>query len=109
MTATFGQKLGTPLEILPITNPYSLKLGERMSVKVLQNGVPAANVLVKVWNKSSSRPTRLQNLRTNMKGNLSFPLEAKGAWMVSLVRMMPATDQTKADWQSYWASLTFGF
>ena len=108
MTATFGQKLGTPLEILPITNPYALKLGERMSIKVLQDGVPAANVLVKVWHKSGGSPTRLQNLRTNMKGNLSFPLDAKGAWMVSLVRMVPAADQAKADWQSYWASLTFG-
>lgn len=108
LSAAFGQKVGTPLEIIPMINPYALQLGERMAVKVLLNGQPAANVLVKVWNKSGGNRATVQDLRTNLKGNLSFPVNAKGEWMVSLVRMIPAVDKSKADWQSYWASLTFG-
>ncbi|HMX41284.1 MAG TPA: DUF4198 domain-containing protein, partial [Saprospiraceae bacterium] len=107
MSATFGQKVGTPLEILPITNPYALQLGERMSIKVLYKGEPAQNKLVKVWHRQPGG-TRQQNLRTNMKGNLSFPVDGRGVWMVSLVHMVPAADSTQADWQSHWATLTFG-
>jgi uncharacterized GH25 family protein len=109
MSSGISQKLGTPLEIVPVINPYALQLGERMSVKVLLDGQPAANVLVKVWHKSGTDRATVQDLQTNMKGNLSFPVTEKGEWMVSLVRMKPAADKSKADWQSYWASLTFGF
>lgn len=108
LSATFGQKVGTPLEILPITNPYALRQGERMAIKVLYDGVPLPNALVKIWHRQGGGGTRKQELRTNIKGNLSFAVDAKGVWMVSLVHMVPAADPAQADWQSYWASLTFG-
>jgi hypothetical protein len=28
-------------------------------------------------------------------------------WLIKAVHMVPAPDQTKADWASIWASLTF--
>ncbi len=106
---TFQQVVGLPLELVPLANPYQLKVGDRLAVKVLFNGKPLTNHSVRTWHKTDQPETQTTEgvLQTDAQGVATFPLLAKGHWMVSLVRMIPNPDPATADYQSYWASLTF--
>ena len=103
---TFKKKIGFKNEIIPNQNPYALKSGDYFSCTVLYEGKPSPHQLVKVWNKIGTT-TFLQNLYTENDGTITFPINAKGAWMVSTVKMIPS-EKPGADWQSMWADLVFG-
>lgn len=103
----FSKVTGMPLEIIPLNNPYAIEKTEHMQFKVLYDGKPVPDILVKVWNRKGGR-TFLQNIYTENNGIISTPLSNEGQWMVSCVKMEPSKHEG-ADYQSYWASLVFGF
>ncbi len=105
VTDTYKKKIGTPVEIIPNKNPYSIKSGDYLSCLILVNGKPVINQLVKVWNKIGNT-TFLQNMYTEKDGNITFPLNSKGPWMVSTVKMIPS-EKPGADYQSMWSSVVF--
>jgi Domain of unknown function (DUF4198) len=105
-------RIGLPLELIPEQNPYRLRSGDTLSVKVvLRRGQPAAGQLVQIWQQSrqsgekSAPPLRL---RTDLRGLVRFRLKAAAAVLVSCVRMTPHPALDSAEWQSTWSSLTFG-
>ena len=95
-----------PVEILPLENPYALKIGDPIHFKILFDGKPVFGVRVKVWNRFDNRTT-IQNIYTEKDGTLETRVSSPGPWMVSVVRMVPSK-QAGADWQSYRGSLVFG-
>jgi len=95
-----------PVEILPLENPYGLKIGDPIHFKILFDGKPVFGVRVKVWNRFDNRTT-IQNIYTEKDGTLETRVSSPGPWMVSVVRMVPSK-QAGADWQSYRGSLVFG-
>ncbi len=99
---------GLPLDIVPLANPYALKNKDSLTVKVLFNNKPLASQLVNVWHRQHGQTTR-QAYQTNQQGKLSFLLSTTGKWMVSAVNMIHNNDTSKADWQSYWGSCTWGY
>ncbi|NOS93441.1 MAG: DUF4198 domain-containing protein [Cyclobacteriaceae bacterium] len=103
---TYKKKIGFRNEIILLKNPYSLKVGDYLTCTVLFDGKPSPHQLVKVWTKIGTT-TFLQNLYTENDGTLTFPINAKGEWMVSTVKMIPS-ETAGADWQSLWASYVFG-
>lgn len=103
---TYRKVAGLPLEIIPLTNPYALRIGDEMKLRVLFNGKPLAFTQVKIWNKGQSK-TFVQNLHTEQDGTVTTRLSNAGSWMVSAVKMVPS-NEAEADWQSYWSSLVFG-
>lgn len=105
-TAVYEKIAGLPLEIIPMQNPYTLKLTDEIRFKVLFEGNPLQYALVKVWNRKDGR-TLVQNLYTGKDGTITTRLASTGMWMVSCVKMVPAREEG-ADWQSYWGSLVFG-
>ncbi len=98
---------GMPLEIIPLKNPYALRPGSTLPVRVLFEGKPLANVVVRSWHKTSRQATLSERHRTNSDGIAEIPLGARGVWMVSLVHMLENADASQSDYQSYWGSLTF--
>jgi len=104
---TFKKQVGLPLEIMPIKNPYAVKQGDEISFQVLFEGKPLPFTMVKVWNRKEGTAF-MQNIYTQKDGTITTRLSNQGAWMVSCVKMVPAKEEG-ADWQSYWASLVFGF
>ena len=97
---------GFPLEILPLENPYALKIGNPVHFKILFDGKPVFGVRVKVWNRFDNRTT-IQNIYTEKDGTLETRVSSPGPWMVSVVRMVPSK-QPGAEWQSYRGSLVYG-
>ena len=104
---TYAINCGMPLEIIPLQNPYQLKVGDQLPVKILFEGKPLADAAVRSWQKMDETKTNQGSARTNAQGIAQITLNAKGTWMISLVRMVETADRSEADYQSYWASLTF--
>ncbi|MFM8849514.1 MAG: DUF4198 domain-containing protein [Cytophagales bacterium] len=104
-TDTFKKIVGTPIEIIPLQNPYTLKSGDYLECRVLFNGKPLIDQMVKVWNKINTT-TFLQNMYTEREGIIKFPLSSSGPWMVSTVKMTES-QLPGADYQSMWSSLVF--
>ena len=103
---TFKKKTGQCLEIILDKNPYLVKSGDYLQCLILYEGKPLPHTLVKVWNRLN-RTTFLQNIYTEKDGTIKFPISAKGAWMVSTVKMIPS-EKPAAEWHSLWGSLVFG-
>jgi len=107
----YRQKLGYTLELVPQSDPYQLKLGERIDFVVLYQGKPTEGLLVQALSKAN--PQLVQKVRTNKSGIASVTMDDQGVWLIKVVLMTPLAKRqplegTKsASWQSYWASYVF--
>jgi uncharacterized GH25 family protein len=106
MDEMYRKRVGFRYEILPMTNPGLLKSGDYLECRLLWEGKPSPHSLVKVWSHTGNR-IFLQNIYTEDDGTLKFPISSTGPWMVSAVKMIKSEKQ-EADYESFWASLTFG-
>jgi uncharacterized GH25 family protein len=103
---TYSKVVGLPIEIVPLTNPYDLKVGSPISFKILFNGKPLFGAKVRFWNMYN-HTSILQNIYTQQDGTIESTISRPGSWMVSVVHMVPSKN-SKAQWKSYWGSLVFG-
>jgi uncharacterized GH25 family protein len=103
---TYKKAAGLPIEIIPQQNPYTRKVGDPVKFIVKYNGKPLFGALVKVFNRNNNR-TNIQTIYTQQDGSIETHISNTGAWMLNVVHMIPSADP-KAEWQSYWGSLTFG-
>jgi len=104
---------GLPLEIVPLGAPGA---DSSLDIRVLRQGRPLPGALVKAWCSppdpeglavSGSTDGCAWEGRTDEAGRVRVPTRRAGAWLLSLVDMVPCADRTQADWESTWASLTF--
>ena len=98
------REIGYILEITPLQNPYRLRQGDRLSLKVKYRGQPSAGLLLIAF--SRNHPERSQNLRTDEDGIATIVLDDHGPWLTKAVKIL-RSDKQEVDWQSHWASLTF--
>lgn len=101
----FDRVAGLPLELVPEKNPYALAGGGEIPVRLLYQGKPLADVLVVALQKG--RAGEAVSARTDGKGRVALRFDRPGAWLVKAVHMIPAPKEAGADWESFWASLTF--
>ena len=101
----FDAKMNFTLELVPTTNPYSLKPGAELPLSLSFHGKPIANVLVVAMSKDD--PEKKVSARTDAKGRVSLRLSHAGFWLVKAVHMEAAPKDAGVDWESWWASLTF--
>ena len=97
--------LGLTLELIPEKNPYALAAGQELPVRLLYRGAPLAGAKVAAVPKE--QPSRQVAARTDAQGRVRQPLGGGGAWLVKAVHMIAAPPGSGADWESFWASLTF--
>jgi uncharacterized GH25 family protein len=97
--------LGFTLELVPEKNPYSLRPGDTLPVRLLFRGQPLAGALVHA--ALHGQPDAGASARTGPDGRAKLKLSRDGFWMIKAVEMGPAPQGVDADWQSLWASLTF--
>ena len=96
-----------PLEIIPLNNPYQMKAGEAISIKVLFNNQPLKHKMVVAWHKTATQKTTHRKLKTDANGALQIKLDKAGYWMISTVHMEEVKNNPEANYQSYWGNLTF--
>ncbi|HLT74127.1 MAG TPA: DUF4198 domain-containing protein [Ohtaekwangia sp.] len=95
-----------PIEIIPDKNPQTLRRGDRIHFKVLENGEPAFGVRVKIWNRWDNRTT-IQNIYTEKDGTISTTISNPGDWMVTVV--MLSTSSGENDYVGDVFCLLFGY
>jgi hypothetical protein len=104
-SAGCDRPLGLALELVPEKNPYALRRGEDLPVRLLWRGKPLAGALVSALPYES--PEAKQSLRSDRDGRVRFRGIGPGVWLLKAVQMVRVADDPNADWRSVWASLTF--
>ena len=102
---TIDAPLGFTLELVPGRNPYALRAGGELPLRLFFRGRPAANVLVVAMSKSD--PDKAFRARTDAHGRVTVKIAHGGFWLIKAVVMEPAPSDAGVDWESWWASLTF--
>jgi uncharacterized GH25 family protein len=104
-TAQADRTLGFTLELVAERNPYLLSDGEDLPVRLTYENRPLADALVVALNRL--KPLDKLSARTDKDGRARLHLQPGGMWLIKAVHMIPAPAGSNAEWQSYWASLTF--
>jgi uncharacterized GH25 family protein len=104
---SFDRALGLELELIPEKNPVRLPAGATLPLRLLFRGRPLAGAKVVAFRKE--QPLQKVDARTDKKGHAELPIAAPGTWLIKAVHMIPAPQEIRkdADWESFWASLTF--
>jgi uncharacterized GH25 family protein len=97
--------LGFTLELVAERNPYAIRAGEELPVRLTYENRPLAGALVVAMNRLN--PSEKLAARTGKDGRVRFRLRPGGMWLIKAVHMVPAPAGTHAEWASFWASLTF--
>jgi uncharacterized GH25 family protein len=97
--------IGLPLELVAERNPYVSASGEDFSFTLLYEGKPQPDALVVAINREF--PSMKLTARSDRQGRITFRLMRSGSWLIKAVHMIPAKPETGADWESFWASITF--
>ena len=106
----FRRQLGHRLEIVPEADPYLLKTGEAFPVRLLFDGKPLRGARIVIGSVAAATATQsnLPGVRTDADGRARLRLdERSGAHYIHALHMVPAADRTTAEWESFWATLTF--
>lgn len=93
---------GFPLELVAETSPYRER---ELRLRLLYLGRPLADALVVAFSKAE--PANKLKARTDDHGRVTLVLPRAGVWLVTSVHMIPQPWYARADWESFWASLTF--
>jgi uncharacterized GH25 family protein len=108
----FKAKLGYPIEILPLQNPYQLGKGATLEVLILKDDKPAANQLVYAnyagYHRHDDKGGHVEAVktRTDQNGIAKIKLAQSGHWYIRLIHMVPSNKEG-VDYESNWATLTF--
>jgi hypothetical protein len=97
--------LGFTLELVAEQNPYALRAGQDLPVRLIYENRPLGGALVVAMNRQN--PSEKLTARTDRDGRVRFRLQPGGMWLVKAVHMVPAPAGGSAEWASFWASLTF--
>lgn len=96
---TFDKPVGDRLEIIPLTNPASVKVGDEITVKVLYKGQPLATNVWATYDGFSKRDnTYAYFTEGSDDGTATVKLTKPGMWMV---RVEHSTPETSADYSRY--------
>jgi len=98
--------LGYPVEIIPQTNPYTLKTGDTFEFLCVKDGKALANQFVMTGRDEGGKLIIGENVRTDKNGIAKIKLIGAGKWYVKFIQMTRLKD-TKINYESKWATLTF--
>jgi uncharacterized GH25 family protein len=104
----FATELAYPAEVVPLENPYALRVGSVLRVRTLVDGKAAANQYVLFGGRTPGAARIAQRaVRSNAEGIARVPLRARGTWYVKFINMARPEGDTAVDYESKWATLTF--
>jgi uncharacterized protein DUF4198 len=108
----FKTVLGYPTEFIPMTNPYSLMIGDELSMKLLIDGKPMAGEMVyasfndQFGHAKDGTPLDVFQVVTNSEGIVKIKITHAGHWYFRTVNLVKSPDED-ADYVSISAAITF--
>ena len=115
----YRRSFNLPLELVPEQNPYHLRPGASLTLRVLRYGQPAPGALVHFWDASpvvsggrgavTAVGPHHFSTRANNNGRVLLRLPGSGPYLAAAkyLEATPAGLASQADWLSTWATLTF--
>jgi uncharacterized GH25 family protein len=100
--------VGLPLEIVPVVNPYSEPRPASFAVRILYDGQVLPGALVKLINLERDLAP-VDARRSDKLGLVTFTMPQTGSWLVSVAWTKRLENPSEADFETVFASLTFGF
>ena len=99
---------GLTLEIVPELNPYGLRPGQALPVRVYYQGRPLPGALVMLTDlREDAKPVERQ--RTDAAGRAVFKGRESGLWQMNVIWSRPLAGNPRADYDTTFSSLTWGF
>jgi hypothetical protein len=104
-----GRPLGLPIEIVPRSDPGAIRPGGRLEVQVLFEEAPYAGGRLCATHDGYSKEHDAYAWcgRLDGDGRAAVPVRAPGLQLLRITRMRRLQGDPKADWESFWAALTF--
>jgi uncharacterized GH25 family protein len=101
--------LGLKIEIVPEAQPANLGPGGELPVRVLYEGKPYAGGYLCATHAGHSKEHDAYAWcgRLDSEGRAAVPIRSPGWQIVRTTRMIPRSGDPKAQWESFWAALTF--
>jgi uncharacterized GH25 family protein len=100
----YARVLGLTLELVPERSPFRLEPGDELPLRLLYDGRPLAGALVDARQRGAPAASAG---RTDADGRVRLRLPAPGLWVIAAVHMTEAAPGQGAEWESFWASLSF--
>lgn len=100
--------LGLELEIVPEVSPYAEPRPATLPIRVVYRGHRLAGALVKLTNLDDDAEPFATQL-TDVAGRATFTMPAGGRWLLNVVWASPLPESAAANFETQFASLTFGF
>jgi uncharacterized GH25 family protein len=102
-TEDFKTPLGYKIELIPQENPYSLSSGSTINAVALFDGKPlvGAHVMATYDTYSKEHDVYAQTVVTGSDGAFQIKLDHPGVWLIRTNRMLPLSNDPKAEWQSF--------
>jgi hypothetical protein len=96
--------VGLKIEIVPLADPYGVA-GGKLPVQVLFEGRPLDGVFV--YRLFEGEEKYVDGLRTDGEGKTAVAIDRPGLWSLHCIYMRPYSDKQKADWESFFATVSF--
>jgi uncharacterized GH25 family protein len=106
-TNTYKTVIGYSVEIIPQSNPYSLKVGDDLEFLCLRDGKPLPNQYVMTGRDSAGELIIGKNIRTDATGRGRIKIDGPGKWYLKFIHMVKM-NRDSLDYESNWTTLTFG-
>ena len=106
-TDSYKTVLGYAVEMIPQANPYKLKKGDSIEILCLKDGKPLVGQTVLTGYESGGKLAAEKSVRSDEKGIIKIKLDAAGKWYAKFINMVKI-DDPKLNYESKWATLTFG-
>lgn len=94
---------GTSFEIVPVSDPATLVVGQSASFRVLRDGKPLSNFPIGSVTEARTKP---QLDRTDASGVVRITPPTAGRWMLRGTDLRRPATGKNADWESVFATLT---
>lgn len=106
--AMVTRAIGLKLEIVPERNPYALDASRMLPVRVMYKGRRLPGATVKLTSlEFDAKP--LASAVTDRNGHASLRVPPVGDWLVNVIWSEPVKNDPKADFETTFSSLTFGY
>jgi uncharacterized GH25 family protein len=103
--AGFDDEVGLPVELVLETDPATWRSEDSITLRAVYDGLPLADQQVKLIHLVEHELRLVA--RTDADGRVRFRPPQSGPWLAAAVFMRRAPEGGEADWESFWASLTF--
>lgn len=105
-SSAFAAVFGYPAEIVPLANPYRLRSGDTLAVRVLVDGKSVTNQLAIAGGERDGQAIEEVRTRSDAQGVARFAIRAPGKWYIKFIHMVPVSGDS-VNYESKWATLTF--